>query len=75
LIGLILGGTRYKDEILEIGDLAIHDEEAFPEGSGTLAGVHEMSVTGIEVAPTAVYVPPPIIGQGLIGPGPAFSGA
>jgi Amt family ammonium transporter len=31
LIGLILRGTRYKDEILEVGDLAIHDEEALPE--------------------------------------------
>jgi ammonium transporter, Amt family len=30
IIGLILRGARYKDEILEIGDLAIHDEEAFP---------------------------------------------
>ena len=28
---LVLRGARYKDEILEIGDLAIHDEEAFPE--------------------------------------------
>jgi Amt family ammonium transporter len=31
LIGLVLRGTRYKDDILEVGDLAIHDEEAFPE--------------------------------------------
>src|SRR6202049_1878289 len=31
LIGRGLRGARYKDEILEIGDLAIHDEEAFPE--------------------------------------------
>jgi Amt family ammonium transporter len=31
LIGLVLRGLRYKDEILEVGDLAIHDEEAFPE--------------------------------------------
>jgi hypothetical protein len=30
-IGLMLSGPRYKDELLEIGDLAIHDEEAFPE--------------------------------------------
>jgi Amt family ammonium transporter len=32
LIGLVLHGARYSDEILEVGDLAIHDEEAFPEG-------------------------------------------
>jgi Amt family ammonium transporter len=31
LIGLVLRGARYSDEILEIGDLAIHDEEAFPD--------------------------------------------
>jgi ammonium transporter, Amt family len=30
LIGLVLRGARYKDEVLEVGDLAIHDEEAFP---------------------------------------------
>ena len=27
----MLRGVRYKDEILEVGDLAIHGEEAFPE--------------------------------------------
>jgi Amt family ammonium transporter len=31
LIKLVLRGARYKDDILEVGDLAIHDEEAFPE--------------------------------------------
>ncbi len=30
LIGLVLRGARYKDEVLEVGDLAIHGEEAFP---------------------------------------------
>jgi Amt family ammonium transporter len=47
LIGLVLGGLRYKDEILEVGDLAIHGEEAFPEetfatrsdGAFALAGI------------------------------------
>jgi Amt family ammonium transporter len=51
LIGLVLGGVRYKDEILEVGDLAIHGEEAFPEesfatrsdGAFALAGVGESS--------------------------------
>ena len=38
LIGLVLRGARYKDEILEVGDLAIHGEEAFPEE--TLASPH-----------------------------------
>ncbi len=63
LIGLVLRGARYNDEILEIGDLAIHDEEAFPDdtagrarrrrraGSGCLrAGGHrqEFARTGQE---------------------------
>jgi ammonium transporter, Amt family len=45
LIKLVLRGARYKDEILEVGDLAIHGEEAFPEetfaervGAMTMAG-------------------------------------
>ncbi len=33
LIGLVLRGLRYRDEVLEVGDLAIHDEEAFPEAT------------------------------------------
>jgi Amt family ammonium transporter len=33
LIGLVLRGARYKDEVLEVGDLAIHGEEAFPEAT------------------------------------------
>ncbi|MGH9207582.1 MAG: hypothetical protein ACRD1G_13690, partial [Acidimicrobiales bacterium] len=33
LIGLLLRGARYKDDILEVGDLAIHNEEAIPEES------------------------------------------
>ena len=52
LIKLILRGVRYKDEILEIGDLAIHDEEAFPEekfaervGAFAMAGIGEGSPT------------------------------
>ncbi len=31
LIRFVLRGLRYKDDVLEVGDLAIHDEEAFPE--------------------------------------------
>ena len=57
LIGLVLRGARYKDEILEIGDLAIHDEEAFPEetlatavGRGLRHG--RSSTTGCSVAPS-----------------------
>jgi Amt family ammonium transporter len=47
IIGFVLRGARYRDEVLEVGDLAIHDEEAFPEeaiavrsgGAFALAGV------------------------------------
>ena len=49
LIKLVLRGVRYKDDILEVGDLAIHGEEAFPEetlatrsdGAFALAGIGE----------------------------------
>ena len=40
LIGLVLRGARYRDAILETGDLAIHDEEAFPpEAIGVRSGI------------------------------------
>jgi Amt family ammonium transporter len=49
LIGLVLGGARYKDDVLEVGDLAIHGEEAFPEerlatrsdGAFAMAGIDQ----------------------------------
>ena len=54
IIRLLLRGLRYKDEILEIGDLAIHDEEAFPEaplaertgGGGPGASAFELAGIG-----------------------------
>jgi len=54
IIGWVLRGARYKDEILEVGDLAIHDEEAFPEE--TLAhrvGGFAMAGIGTEGSPAA----------------------
>jgi Amt family ammonium transporter len=61
LIGLILGGARYSDEILEIGDLAIHDEEAFPEESfASRIG----SVSGGGSSSTSSGDGPPSGGQG-----------
>ncbi|MGH9092393.1 MAG: ammonium transporter [Acidimicrobiales bacterium] len=53
LIKLVLRGARYKDEILEVGDLAIHDEEAFPEETlaqrtGGFAMAGEVSSSGRE---------------------------
>ena len=46
VIGWILRGLRYSDQLLEIGDLAIHGEEAFPAESLAMwtnrgAQVHE----------------------------------
>jgi ammonium transporter, Amt family len=67
VIGLILGGLRYKDEILEVGDLAIHGEEAFPEetfatrsdGAFALAGIGSESKPPIASEPS----PPPDAGS------------
>jgi Amt family ammonium transporter len=69
LIGLVLRGLRYSDEVLEIGDLAIHDEEAFPVdisftedvlvmGGGTLA------VAGAGAGESMALPPEPPPGQG-----------
>jgi Amt family ammonium transporter len=44
LIGLVLRGARYSDEVLEVGDLAIHGEEAFPtETLGERVGAFAMA--------------------------------
>jgi len=65
LIGLVLRGARYKDEVLEVGDLAIHDEEAFPEetlaqrvggGAFAMAGLAEGSLA--PPLPSDPSVPP-----------------
>jgi Amt family ammonium transporter len=71
LIGLVLRGARYKDEILEIGDLAIHDEEAFPDtplaervgGGGPGAGAFELAGIG-KSSPEPVKSPDPPLGSG-----------
>jgi ammonium transporter, Amt family len=47
LIGLVLRGARYKDEILEIGDLAIHGEEAFPEETFAMRSDGAFAMAGI----------------------------
>jgi len=66
LIGLVLRGARYKEDVLEVGDVAIHDEEALPEaplavrtggggpGAFELAGLH----VGSPSPPTAPSPPP-----------------
>jgi Amt family ammonium transporter len=59
LISLVLRGARYRDEILEVGDLAIHDEEAFPDaplaervgGGGPSAGAFALAGIGAGSSP------------------------
>jgi hypothetical protein len=54
IIRAVLRGLRYKDDVLEVGDVAIHDEEAFPEaplaertgGGGPGAGAFALAGIG-----------------------------
>ncbi len=48
LIGLVLRGARYKNEILEVGDLAIHGEEAFPEETLATRSDGAFAMAGID---------------------------
>ena len=48
LIKLVLRGARYKDEILEVGDLAIHGEEAFPEETFAMRTGEAFAMAGVE---------------------------
>src|SRR3984957_12557545 len=60
LIGLVLHGARYSDDILDIGDLAIHDEEAFPEDRGSVRTSLEMASGGGGLSTvTTNLLPPP----------------
>jgi Amt family ammonium transporter len=61
LIGLVLRGARYNEETLEIGDLAVHDEEAFPEGTiAVRAGAFEMAGLAVgSISPPIVSDPSP----------------
>jgi Amt family ammonium transporter len=48
LISLVLRGARYKDDILEGGDLAIHGEEAFPEETLAMRTDSAFAMAGID---------------------------
>ena len=48
IIGWVLRGARYKDEILEVGDLAIHGEEAFPEETFASRSDGAFAMAGID---------------------------
>jgi hypothetical protein len=45
---LVLRGARYKDDILEVGDLAIHGEEAFPDEEFATRSDGAFAMAGIE---------------------------
>ena len=47
IIGWVLRGARYKDEVLEVGDLAIHGEEAFPEETLAMRTDSAFAMAGI----------------------------
>jgi ammonium transporter, Amt family len=60
LIGLVLHGARYSDDILDIGDLAIHDEEAFPEDRGSVrTSLETAGGGGVVSSITTNLLPPP----------------
>jgi Amt family ammonium transporter len=66
LIGLVLRGARYKDEILEVGDLAIHGEEAFPEEAFAMrtGGAFSMAGVGDGSGSPPISSDPPSSGEG-----------
>ena len=70
LIGLVLRGARYKDEILEVGDLAIHGEEAFPEETLAMRTDGAFAMAGLDkggapaAAPRIIRCPAPIPAAG-----------
>jgi ammonium transporter, Amt family len=62
LIGLLLRGARYKDDILQVGDVAIHDEEAYPEEALAVrtgdGGAGTFELAGLDVGSTSPLPPP-----------------
>jgi Amt family ammonium transporter len=54
VLKIVFRGLRMSDEELEIGDLAIHDEEAYPESEGAtrvLSGYGESSLSPAGAVP------------------------
>ncbi len=51
IIGWVLRGARYKDEILEVGDLAIHGEEAFPDEGFATRSDGAFAMAGVTTSP------------------------
>jgi Amt family ammonium transporter len=68
LIGLVLRGARYKNDILEVGDLAIHGEEAFPEETLAMRTDSAFAMAGLDTggggrSPDADESPPGGVGS------------
>ena len=61
IIGWVLRGARYKDEILEVGDLAIHGEEAFPEETLAMRTDGAFAMAGLDKGGSAQRQPQRII--------------
>jgi len=60
LIDLILpGGARYKEEVLEVGDVAIHDEEAYPEPAISVRSGGAFAMAGLDVGSVSPPGAPP----------------
>ncbi len=58
VIGWVLRGARYRDDVLEVGDLAIHDEEAFPEETVAVRSAIDMA-RAMERTPVTSDLAPP----------------
>jgi ammonium transporter, Amt family len=61
LIGFILRGARYKEEVLEVGDVAIHDEEAYPDSLAELTSSGRsgaFQLAGLGVGSLSPPIPP-----------------
>jgi Amt family ammonium transporter len=59
LIKVVLRGVRYKDEVLEVGDLAIHGEEAFPEETFATRSDGAFAMAGLDTGSSREAEPPP----------------
>src|ERR1700744_3115178 len=53
IIGWVLRGARYQDEILEVGGRAIHGEEAFPEETLAMRADGAFAMAGLDAGGSA----------------------
>ncbi len=67
LIGFVLRGLRYNNEVLEVGDVAIHDEEAFPAETIAVRSGGAFEMAGLATGSTS----PSMMGEPLEPPPPS----